>query len=802
MFINSSDRSALGGAYHRDMIPHRRAAIASALLVALCLAVSSSAVAQPATGQVRGRITDETGGALPGVTVELRGTTGDPVVTVTDGTGTYVFDGVAAGTYQVAYSMINFGSVTHRDLAVKAGATATNDEVMHLSLNAEVVVIGKRTFANLADAENPAEDLVGIAASASQGAITAKQLDVRPFMRQAEVLETVPGVIITQHSGEGKANQYFLRGFNLDHGSDFAMTVAGTPVNMPTHAHSQGYADLNFLIPELVAGVQYSKGPYFADQGDFATAGAGNINYATTLDHPLVHVETGTYDFARGLFAASPKIGRGHLLVAGETSTNSGPWTVPDSYRKYNGVVRYSQGDNTNGLSVTAMGYHGKWNATEASPQRAIDSGLIDRFGSIDDSDGGTTYRYSVGGEWQRSNGNTLSKVQAYGLGYGLNLISNFTFFLDDPVHGDQVEQVDRRFVTGVRAFQKRQSRWGNRSVQNTFGVQFRNDDVSQIALYHTEERLRLEAKNDASALVTSLGGYAENQIEWARWLRTNAALRVDGARFGVTNRIDDRNSGVATAGIVSPKGGVTFGPWRSTEFYVNGGTGFHSNSALGTTIRFDGSGSPADPVTPLVRAKGAEVGVRTVLVPHLQSTVSFWTLRLGSELVYNGDIGATEPGPASTRSGVEFANYYSPKPWLIFDGDLSLSRARFVEFDPAGQYVPEAVNTVVSGGASIDNFHRTFGSLRLRYFGPRALVQDNSVRSSATTLLNAEGGYQFIRALRANIQVYNLLDAQVSDIDYYFASRLQGEPIGGVEDIHVHPAVPRTLRVSLIFGF
>ena len=762
----------------------------------------TSALAQSGTGKVDGRVIDETGGALPGVTVELRGATGQPVVQTTDAVGHYQFDGVAPGTYQLNYTLINFGSVTHRDMKVTAGATASNDETMHLSLNAEVVVVGKRTFANLADAENPAEDLVGIASSASQGAITAKQLDVRPFMRNGEVLETVPGVIITQHSGEGKANQYFLRGFNLDHGSDFAMTVAGTPVNMPTHAHSQGYSDINFLIPELVAGVQYSKGPYFADQGDFATAGAGNINYATVLDKPLLSLETGTYDFGRALFAASPKIGKGNLLLAGETSTNSGPWTIPDSYRKWNGVLRYSQGDNTNGLSLTAMGYHGKWNATEASPERAIDSGLIDRFGSIDPTDGGQTYRYSVGGEWQHSSGNTLNKIQAYGLGYGLNLISNFTFFLDDPVHGDQVEQVDRRFVTGLRAFQKRQSRWGGHSVQNTFGVQFRNDDIGQIALYHTEERVRLAAKNNASAVVSSLGGYAENQIEWAPWLRSTVGLRVDGSRYDVTNQLDDRNSGVARAAIVSPKGAVTFGPWHSTELYVNAGTGFHSNSALGTTIRFDGHGDPADPVTPLVRAKGAEIGVRTVAVPHLQSTVSLWTLRLGSELVYNGDIGATEPGPASKRYGVEFANYYSPKKWLIFDGDLSLSRARFVDFDPAGQFVPEAVNTVISAGASVDNFHKTFGSLRLRYFGPRTLIEDDSVRSKATTLLNFEGGYQFVKSLRTNLQIYNLFDSRVSDIDYYFASRLPGEPIGGVDDIHVHPAVPRTLRVSLVVGF
>ena len=193
-------------------------------------------------------------------------------------------------------------------------------------------------------------------------------------MRQGEVLETVPGVIITQHSGEGKANQYFLRGFNLDHGSDFAKTIAGTPVNMPTHAHSQGYSDINFLIPELVAGVQFSKGPYFADQGDFATAGASNINYATTLDRPIVHMsKAGPTVTAARCSAASPKVGAGHLLGAFETSTNAGPWTVPDSYRKFNGVLRYSRGDTVNGLSLTAMGYHGNWNATEASPQRAVD---------------------------------------------------------------------------------------------------------------------------------------------------------------------------------------------------------------------------------------------------------------------------------------------------------------------------------------------------------------------------------------------------------------------------------------------
>jgi len=293
-------------------------------LFIFCL-VPAISVAQ--SGTVSGRVVDETGGALPGVTVLLRTGSDAPTETVSGEDGGYSLTNVPAGRYQLSFMLINFATLTRNDVNVQDGATQV-DAVMHLSLSAEVTVIGKRTFANLADVKNPAENLLGIAQSASQGAITARQLDVRPILRGAEVLETVPGVIITQHSGEGKANQYFLRGFNLDHGSDFATWVAGTPVNMPTHAHSQGYSDLNFLIPELVAGVQFSKGPYFADQGDFATAGSSNINYATSLDRSIVHIERGAYDYSRGLFAASPRVGRGHVLTAIELSNNSGPRRV------------------------------------------------------------------------------------------------------------------------------------------------------------------------------------------------------------------------------------------------------------------------------------------------------------------------------------------------------------------------------------------------------------------------------------------------------------------------------------------
>jgi hypothetical protein len=456
-----------------------------------------------------------------------------------------------------------------------------------------------------------------------------------------------------------------------------------------------------------------------------------------------------------------------------------------------------------NGFSLTALAYHGEWNSTDQVAQRAIVSGLINRFGAIDPSDGGHTYRYGAIGDWQRgnSNGRASTRITAYGIGYDLDLFSNFTYYLYDPTHGDQIEQADHRFVTGARIAHRRLTRWGGRSVQNTFGVQVRNDDITNLGLYHTKARVRVEARTQAAVLETTGGAYVQNEIEWAPWLRTMAGLRADAARFQV-DALDTINSGTTSAGLVSPKGSATLGPWRGTEFYVNAGTGFHSNDARGATITRDPDGNRVDRVKPLVRAKGAEIGVRTVAIPHCQSTVSVWMLRLASELVFSGDDGTTVPSRPSARRGVEWANYYSPTKWLVFDGDLSWSRARFTEFDPVGNHVPLAVGSVVSAGATVDGFHKTFGSLRWRYFGPRTLIEDNSVRSKATSLVNLLAGYQIVRNVKVAVDVFNVLNAAGSDIDYFYTSRLRGEPLDGIDDVHTHPTLPRTARLNLIVEF
>lgn len=761
--------------------------------------VLAQTVAHQTYGGVEGSVLDQTGAGLPGATVIIRDRSRERShEAVTDRAGKYRFTAVPPGRYHVTFQMIDFATSQHANLEVSAGQTTTLDAVLHLSLSAEVTVTGRRTFRNLADLENPAENLVGLAEAASQGAVTAKQLEVRPIMRAGEVVETVPGLIVSQHSGEGKANQFYLRGFNLDHGTDFATTVAGVPVNMPTHGHGHGYSDLNFLIPELVTSIQFKKGPYFADEGDFSAVGAVSVNYANFLEAPIVRVAAGDQGWARAVLAASPRLGAGHLLAAFELNRNDGPWERPDRYRKATGVVRYTVGDSRNSFSATGMGYQAAWNATDQVPLRAIRQGFLSRFGAIDPSDGGNTYRHSFSVDAQRSGARTLTRATGFILGYGLDLFSNFTYFFDDSINGDQFEQVDRRIVTGLRASHARQTRWGARVVEHRVGVQVRNDSIGTIGLYKARNRARLATVREDNVLQTSGGLWGQTEVQWTNWLRTTGGLRADAYRF-LVNAGNPADAGRETAGLVSPKLGVALGPWRKTEWYVNAGYGFHSNDARGATIAVDPrNGEPVDRVTPLVRARGAELGMRTVLIPGVQTTVAVWRLGLDSELVFVGDAGTTEPSRPSGRHGLEWTAYARLRPWLIVDGDLAWSSARFADADPAGDRIPGAVARVGSLGLSVDRDRKVFGSLRWRYFGPRPLVEDGSVRSRPTSLVNAEVGSRIAKRAAVSVDAFNLLNTRASDIDYFYTSRLPGEPPEGVADMHTHPAPPRTVRVSL----
>jgi hypothetical protein len=638
---------------------------------------------------------------------------------------------------------------------------------------------------------------VGTSDSASEGRITARRIETRPALRPGEVLEYIPGVIITQHSGDGKANQYFLRGFNLDHGTDFAINVAGMPVNMPTHGHGQGYADLNFLIPELVSGIEYRKGPYYADVGDFSAAGAANIEYANSLPHGIGSITLGENNYKRALLAGSPNVGGGTLLYGLELVGQDGPWDNPENFKKINGALRYSRGDRADGFSVTGMAYAAQWDSTDQIPQRAVDSGLIDRFGAIDPSDGGETSRYSLSYEQHHNFNGGRAMVDVYAIRYKLNLWSNFTFFLDDPVNGDQFEQSDARTILGVHPRVEFYNKLAGMDSIFKIGLQAHRDDIDPVGLYHTVARQRIGTTREDKVVETSIGIYAEETLHVTDKFRTILGLRGDQYYFDVNSNIP-QNSGHVGDSIVSPKLSLIFGPWAKTEYFLNYGYGFHSNDARGTTITVDpGTGAPADKVDPLVRSKGAEVGVRSEIIPNLETSLALWQLKLDSELLFVGDAGTTEPSRPSKRTGIEWTNHYKPYSWLLVDLDLSVSRTRFTDEDPVGDYIPGSLEKVASFGVTVDSIGPWYGMLQYRYFGPRPLIEDNSVRSMATQITNMRVGYKIDPKLRVHMDVFNLFDRKDSDIDYFYASQLGGEA-APFDDIHFHPVEPRTFRVTL----
>ena len=640
---------------------------------------------------------------------------------------------------------------------------------------------------------------LGIADSANSGVVTQKQLEARPVYRPGEVLEATPGLVVSQHSGEGKANQFYLRGFNLDHGTDLRTIVDGMLVNQRSHAHGQGWTDLNFLIPELTSRLEYRKGPYYAAEGDFASAGAVSVVYANKLEQGIASIGFGQKGYRRLLLADSPKLGDGKLLYALESYHNDGPFVRPDDYRKANGVLRYSQGSEANGFNITAMGYSAKWNSTDQIPKRAVDSAQLDRFAAIDSTDGAQSSRYSLSGAWRGSNDAGSTRVNAYLVRQQLDIYSNFTYFLDDPVNGDQFNQPDKRFTTGIKASHTWQAQIAGKSSETTAGVQLENDNVYN-GLHSTVARQRLSTTRQDHIVESSVGVYAENTTRWTDWFRTVAGMRVDSYRFKVVSD-NTANSGIARASIASPKLGLIFGPWARTEYYFNVGSGFHSNDARGTTITVDPkSGDPVDKAPPLVRSKGIEAGVRTEIIKGLQSAFSVYRLDFASELIFQGDAGTTNAGRPSRRVGFEFSNYYKPLEWLTVDADLAFAQARFKDFDPVGNRIPGAIEGVASVALAVDK-GPYFGAVQLRYFGPRPLIEDNGVRSKSTTTLSCRVGYRINKMTSVQLEGFNLTNRKDSAIDYYYASQLKGEA-APVNDIHFHPIEPRSFRVNLTVNF
>ena len=695
-----------------------------------------------------------------------------------------------------------------------AAHTAEAAEAVDAGLNLETVTVVARGVSNM-DA-------------ASAGDVTSEQLASQPLLRPGALLENVPGLIVTQHSGEGKANQYFLRAFNLDHGTDLATEIDDMPVNMPTHAHGQGYSDLNFLIPELIGDLHFKKGPYYADEGDFATAGAVRLDLMNEIPAAAT-LGVGADGYRRALVMGSSALGSGTLLGAGEVYHNDGPFDIPDDYNRLNGLLRYHDGDAANFYTVTAMAYSGQWNSTDQVPEHAITEGVFDRFGSLNPSDGGNSSRYSLSFNRVRRTTDDQVQLSAYVIRYRLDLWSTFTYYLNDPVNGDQMLQHDDRVVYGLNGSKTWYTTVLGRPSSTVVGVQGRFDDIRDVGIDATVQRRFLYTKQNAGVLESNAAVYVENSTQWRPSLRTVLGVREDIFDFDVKDKMLTAeggcnigsdplgcNTGDKRAAILSPKLGITLGPWESTAFFITMADGYHSNDARGVTR--SGQSADAPPVTPLTRATSAELGIATQPLADWDSTVDVFLLKLKSELVFDGDAGVTSPSGATTRSGVEWGNSYRINSWLHADLNAAFSRARFDHNVPpddlgcgeaaasnpcaqdiaiTGRYIPNSPTNVIDAGLTAQHPSGWFGSLKARHFGESPLVEDDSARSAAYTTVDLQLGYQRSGQWRISVDVFNVANVKWNDIEYYYVSRLQNEATA-TPDYVVHPGVPRTVRAHM----
>jgi outer membrane receptor protein involved in Fe transport len=668
--------------------------------------------------------------------------------------------------------------------------------------------------------------------AASAGNVSQEQLASQPLLRPAAVLENVPGLIVTQHSGEGKANQYFLRAFNLDHGTDLATEVDDMPVNMPTHAHGQGYTDLNFLIPELVSDIHFKKGPYYADEGDFATAGAVRMDFANDVADSVT-LGFGQDGYRRALLLGSGKLGSGTLLGAGEIYHNDGPFDRPDDYNKVNGILRYHGGTDQDFWTLTAMAYSSRWNSTDQVPERAIESGSIDRFATLNPTDGGQTSRSSVSFNRIQHTLTEQEQFSAYVIRYKLDLWSTFTYYLMDPANGDQMLQHDDRVVYGVNGTKTWFTSLWDFQTSNLVGIQARIDDIRAVGIDHTFRRQYLSSQQNAGVLEANGAVYFENTTQWVGGLQTILGLREDWFSFAVQDKMlspEGRcniqsdplgcNTGHVRANIFSPKLGIALKPGSKTTYFVTVAEGYHSNDARGVTR--SGENPDAPPVTPLTRATSAEIGISSAPVSQWQTTLDLFLLKLKSELVFDGDAGVTRASGSTTRTGIEWGNTYHINGWLRADLNAAFSRGRFdhdvlpddlgcgdaAASHPCthtiaitGQYIPNSPTSVIDAALTAQHPSGWFASMRARHFGESPLVEDNSVRSPAYTTIDLRLGYQRPDRWRFAVDVFNLLDVKWNDIEYYYVSRLRSEA-APKPDFIVHPGVPRTVRAHFQYNF
>jgi hypothetical protein len=690
--------------------------------------------------------------------------------------------------------------------------------------------------------------LLGLASTASEGMVDDQELQLEPQYRPGQLLETVPGLIVTLHSGEGKANQYLMRGYNLDHGTDLETYVDGMPINQPTHAHGQGYTDLNFMIPELADQLTYTKGPYYANVGDFGAVGSVRVSYRDTIEDQ-VSATVGTLGFQRLFSAGSQAIGGGTLLAAVEMQHYDGPFVTPDDARKENFALRYSEGDDTGGYSVTAMMYHQLWTNTTDIPVRAITEDVIpDRFGSLNPTDGGRAWRSSLSFDDHAAIGNGKFTASAFFIDNQLHLWNDFTQFLADPVHGDQEDQFENRRAFGGQAGYTIPVPLGSVPNEVAVGALMR-DDILYVGRLPSEDRVPLPATDDPPSFSNEDQVYLFAGAAWlqatTRWtssFRSVLGIREDyqhGTDIDYLAALHEEsgpgysgytNGGTARQALAEPKGSLIYQPLTNLEMYLSAGRGFHSADLRG--VNQGASVELGLPHTPLLaKQEGQEVGVRATPRPNLAFTFAYYNLWQRSETIIDPDVGQDIAGPPSRRYGYEINMTYQINQYLEFYVSYSGDHAHFTRpFDDGtghlGEYITDAPLATGALALYLTGLGPWSGALNYRYLGNYPLSSGPCVDSAAehdfgTSCAssptrgalgqvdgkgfgewNLDAHYAFSRGWSASLGVYNLLSTHADAAEFWYVDRLPEEPAGGVADVHLHPLEPVMARFTVTKEF
>ena len=772
-----------------------------------------------AQSDISGRIIDaESGEGLPGASVIIVET---GIGTLAGKDGTFLFRDLAPRSYTIAVTFVGYAAATQQIDVTQDGATLEFRLSPAAILLEEVLVEADRPYS-----------------AAASRSIRQLDLRIRPSRTAHDMLQLAPGLFIAQHAGGGKAEQIFLRGFDADHGTDIAISVDGIPVNMVSHGHGQGYADLHFLIPEIVGSLDVRKGPYFAEYGNLATAGAVAFKTVDHLPSNTIRVEGGGFETARVTSLLQLPTAGEHqgAYFAGQFYRANGPVKAPQGFNRFNlfGKVHTHIAEQSK-LSISAGAFSSGWDASGQIPGRAVASGSIDRFGAIDPLEGGTTSRQDVSLRYETGLGTTRSFVlQPYVTRYNFKLFSNFTFYLDDPVNGDMIEQTDSRNILGLNS----EYRFTNISpvgiTETAFGGGFRTDDAS-VSLWHSPNRIRRTPRARADIRESNLFLWGQESIQFNPHVRLQVGVRADYLTFDVVDHLDavpdtagtglPHASGYGQGVTVNPKLNLVLSPTDRTDLYLNAGTGYHSNDArdvvlaermeeIAETARLNGategeieqtlSDRNFDPdhlgIRTLPRAYGGEVGFRTRISDHLHLGVATWILQSQEELVFVGDAGETEINDESRRYGIDLEARLRILPWLWADADLNLSRGRVVDASSGADEIALAPRRTSTGGLTFSHPTGWDGTLRYRYIGDRPANEDNSVVAEGYLVVDMGIGYRIGRT-RLTLRAENLLDTEWNEAQFDTESRLAGE-LTSVSEIHFTPGNPRNLQAGISYDF